>query len=124
QASCMAAAERARRAGDAATLARAALAYGSVFVAGKVDPELVALLREALARLGDEQPALRARVMARLAAAEQPAPDPEQPIALARRAIALAREQRDPAVLLDVIRAGCSAMIDVGDPEERAALTR
>jgi hypothetical protein len=124
QASCAQAAERARARGDAALLARAALAYGSVFVVGRVDPVLVELLQEARAALPAGEVALRARVLARLAAAQQPASDPNAPIALAREAIALARAHGDAFTLLDVIRAGCSAMIDFGDPAERLALNR
>ena len=68
---------------------------GAELVLSVVDPTLVSLLEEALRGLGEARTALRARLMARLAAARQPAPDPDQPIALATEAIALARDQLD-----------------------------
>ena len=44
------------------------------------------------------------------------------PIALARESIALARTVGDDRALLEVLRAACSAMIDLGDPRERLPL--
>jgi hypothetical protein len=118
RASCREAARLARVAGSGVLLAHSALAYGSVFVIANVDPTLVALLKEAAAALESGEPGLRARVLARLAAAMQPADEPAEPIALARHAIDLAREQGDPATLLEVMRASISAMMDlVGAPE-------
>ncbi|HET6332730.1 MAG TPA: hypothetical protein VFG30_05930, partial [Polyangiales bacterium] len=118
RASCREAARLARVAGSGVLLAHSALAYGSVFVIANVDPTLVALLKEAAAALQSGEPGLRARVLARLAAAMQPADEPAEPIALARHAIDLAREQGDPATLLEVMRASISAMMDlVGAPE-------
>ena len=67
---------------------------------------------------------LRARVMARLAAALQPAADPEGPIQIARDAIAMARRLGDRETLLDTMRNGGSAMVDLGDLEERILLDR
>jgi predicted ATPase len=72
---CVAAAQLARAVGDATLLALAGLAYGAVFTTGGVDPGLVSILEEALALLPHEDSALRARVMARLAAARQPSSD-------------------------------------------------
>jgi hypothetical protein len=59
-----------------------------------------------------------------LAAAEQPAPDPEGPIALGRQAIAMARAESDPDTLLRTLRDAVSAMMDLGAPSERLALNR
>ena len=84
-------------------LARAALAHGAELRVAVVDATLVALLREALAALGEGEPRLRARVLARLAAAQQPAPDPQVPVAEARAAIALAQSTGDAQTLLGVL---------------------
>jgi hypothetical protein len=121
---CAAAAELARTQHDATLLARAALEHGTALIYGHVDSELVALLKEALDALPSVDGVLRARVMARLAAALQPAPDPEGPIQIARDAIAMARRLGDREALLDTMRNGGSAMVDLGDLEERIVLDR
>lgn len=122
--SCQEAARLARVAGSAALLAHAALAYGSVFVIANIEPPLVALLQEAAATLEHGDAGLRARVLARLAAAMQPADDPAEPIALARHAIDVARTHADPATLLEVMRASLSAMMDLVDASECLPLHR
>src|SRR4029077_10497591 len=82
---CVEAAKIAREVGDATLLADAGLAYGAVFTMGGVDPVLVGMLEQALAMLDTADSPLRARVMARLAAARQPSTMPDRPrdIALA-----------------------------------------
>lgn len=119
---CDEAASLARVLADPQRLARSALIRGTIFSPGKTDPELAAALSEALEGLGPSPTPLRARLMARLAAARQPENPPEGPIALARRAIEAARELDDPATLLEVLRSAISAMMDLGDPAERARL--
>jgi tetratricopeptide (TPR) repeat protein len=119
---CVRAAAMARELGDPALLAEAGLAYGAEIRVAWVDPTLVALLQEALAALPKAPSSLRAQVMARLAAAEQPAPDPLQPIALAHEAIALARSLGDPETLRAVIHSAGAALIDYADPDERVAV--
>jgi len=118
----LAAANIARRREDPERLARAALRYGSVFVIAQVDRVLVGLLEEALAALPAEDGPLRARLLARLAAALQPADDPEYPIILAREAIEMARRVADEPTRLEVLVAGTSAMLFFGDPRERLPL--
>jgi hypothetical protein len=119
---CVEAAELARRHGASELLARAALEYGRAFLFGVVDPMLVALLEEALAALDPGEASLRVRLLARHAAALQPAPDPDEPIAQALDALALARTLDDRAVLLETLRSVTSAMADLGDPAARAPL--
>jgi hypothetical protein len=119
---CVRAAAMARELGDSALLAQAGLAYGAEIIVAWVDPTLVSLLEEALAGLPKQPSTLRARVMARLAAAEQPAPNPMQPIALAREAIALARALGDPETLRAVIHSAGAALVDYADPDERVAI--
>lgn len=110
--------------GDGALAADTALTYGSIFTYGDVDQTLVQLLKAAQARLADRDPGRAARVMARLAAAMQPASDPAEPIRLAREAIQLARSTGDARTLLVTLRSAISALMDVGDPVERLALNR
>jgi hypothetical protein len=119
---CVQAAAMARQLGDPLLLAQAGLAYGAEIIVAWVDPTLVSLLEEALATLPKGPSTLRARVMARLAAAQQPAPDPMQPIALAREAMALARSLGDPETLRTVIHSAGAALVDYADPDERVAV--
>src|SRR5262249_61720134 len=74
------AAQLARSAGLTEQLARAALGYGGRFVwmiSGR-DENIVPLLEDALRGLGEEDSALRARVLARLATALPPPPSPHR----------------------------------------------
>ena len=119
---CLQAADRARALGEAELFARAALEHGNALLFAQIDEQLVQLLEESLKILDDTDSALRARVTARLAAARQPALDPEGPFAMARDAIGMARRVDDPQALLDTFRNGGSAFVDLGDPNERLAL--
>jgi tetratricopeptide (TPR) repeat protein len=96
------AADIARRLGDAESLARAALGYGGrlvAFAAVSRDATLVALLEEALAALPEEDSALRARLLARLAE-EITFSDPyERREALGLQALEVARRVGDSSVL-------------------------
>ena len=116
------AAALARAAADGARLAAAALAFGSEIRIGIVDPSLVALLEEALAALPVGDRALRPIVMARLAGARQPADDPQQPVELARQAIAAARAAGDDEVLVRTLHAGLAALVDYAPAAERLPL--
>jgi len=119
---CREAASLARELGDAELGARAALTYGSVFTFGVVDPVLVGMLEESLEVLPPGDSALRARLLARLAAALQPAPRSEEPVAIAREAIATARRLNDNAALLDTLYPAIAALMDIVDPAETHAL--
>ena len=121
---CKDASDLARSLDDAELLAGAALAFGSVMVFARVDPLLVELLEEAAQAQGAGDSAVRARLLARLASAKQPAPDPAVPIALAHEAIGMARRLADSTALLDTLRTGCSAMMDLEAPERRRPLNR
>ncbi len=110
--------------GDTSLMADAALTYGNIFTFGNVDSRLVRLLQSALDVVSKEDVARRARIQARLAAAMQPAPNPAEPIQLAREAIELARRTGDARTLLTTARSAISAMMDLGDPAERLALNR
>jgi tetratricopeptide (TPR) repeat protein len=124
QATCRRALGLARALGDGELFARAALVCGTVLQYAVVDVALVGLLREALAALPEGPGATRAIVMARLAAAEQPAPEPETFFRVAREAIAMARSVGDSSVLLDTLRYAISALMDLAPPGERLELNR
>ncbi|MFO7562651.1 MAG: AAA family ATPase [Enhygromyxa sp.] len=121
---CEQAFARAEAHDDGVRMAEAALAYGSEFNFAHVDERLIAMLEAVLARLPEGRPALEARVLARLAAARQPAEDPRGPIELALRAITMARESDDEDALADALRNGCSAMVDIHDASVRVELDR
>jgi tetratricopeptide (TPR) repeat protein len=120
--SCREAATVARDRGDAELAAQAALIYGRVFAFGIVDPVLVGMLEESLEALPPGDSALRARLLARLAAALQPSPQSDEPVAVAREAIATARRLGDDAALLDTLYAAVAALADIVDWTETRAL--
>jgi len=120
--SCREAATLARTLGDAELGARAALTYGGVFVFGVVDPVLVGMLEESLEALPPGDSALRARLLARLAAALQPSPKGDEPVAVAREAIATARRLGDKTALLDTLYAAVAGLMDIIDWAETRAL--
>lgn len=124
RAACYEVARIAEQTGDAALLAKAALESGSVYVFAKVDKRLVTLLQDALRALPETEVAQKAEVSARLASALQPSSDPEQPFALAREAIRLARTQNDDALMLRVLCSAVSALMDLGPATERLPLNR
>ena len=122
RAACVAAADEARALGAGDLLARAALTYGAELMLAITDPKLVALLEEARSLLPQGPSGLRAQVLARLAAALQPARDVQQPIAMAREAIAMAREAGDESVMRSVLLFGGSALADYAPAKERVAV--
>src|SRR5262249_9967739 len=122
QAHCREASALGRALGDAELMARAALTYGRVFNFGSVDPVLVGMLEESLEALPPGDSAVRARLLARLAAALQPSPQSEEPVAVAREAIATARRLDDDAALLDTLYAAVAGLMDIVDWNETRAL--
>jgi hypothetical protein len=123
---CIEAAELAERAGSSELAARAALVYGTELASGSVDPQMIALLERALARLDGQRSTLRARVMGRLAAALTPLRDPAQGpevAALMRSAIALARELGDRHALLYVLSYGATVALLIPEPERFSIMT-
>lgn len=126
RAACVEAAELARALGDAALLAQAGLAYGSVFLMGGVDPVLVGILAQALSSLPDHDSPLRARVMARLAAARQPSPPEERArdIELGLAAIAMARRVAVGRELLGVLHAASGVLYGKVEPSVRLPISK
>lgn len=114
KATFLAAAEIARRLGDADTLGQAALGYGGryVWMAARGDPHLIPLLEEALASLPGSDSALRAKLVARLACAVRDQPDRDRRLPLSEQAVAMADRLDDPRTLAYALGARCTAMID------------
>ncbi len=117
------AARRARGMGDAPLFARAALGQGGEYVLAEIRGELVDVLREALVMLGEpthvEHVRLKARVLARLAAALTPSATPEEPLGLARQALAMTSDETDARTRIDVDVGVGAAYTDFARPEER-----
>src|SRR5437870_1628100 len=122
------AAEIARRIGDAPLLARSALGFageGSRLLwvrSGVVDQPRIELLEEALHRLGDGDPGLRARLLARLAINLYWDPQAARVLALSEEALTLARQLGDPGQLAAALRARLIALWRPETAEERLAI--
>lgn len=119
------AADIARQLGSAEALGEAALGYGGRFVweAARGDPHLVPLLEEALAAVPEQQAALRARLLARLAGGPlRDHVDREHRDALSRDAVELARGLGDPATLAYVLDGRHSAVWGPDNLEQRLEL--
>jgi hypothetical protein len=112
--------------GDAAALAQAALGLGGVGVTLlAVDDAIVARLEEALAALGDREPHLRARLLARLGT-ELYYADAEgraRGEACSAQAVELARATGDPAALGAALHARRIALWRADRLQERLATT-
>ena len=113
------AAEAARLLGSSHRMARATSLY--LFMFGLIDPGGSALGEEALDRLGDSSPALRARVLASLAlSAEYRDAGRSEPTT--RAALALARESGDREAVYSALVARTTILADTGKARERLAL--
>ncbi|HEU5055932.1 MAG TPA: AAA family ATPase [Kofleriaceae bacterium] len=123
---CVEAAALARELGDPALLAAAGLAYGAIFAIGGVDPAMVSILEEALEGLPRSDTGLRARTMARLAAARQPSPPVDRPrdIALALAAIDMGRRVASRREMLEVLQSASGALYGAADPRVRLPISR
>jgi tetratricopeptide (TPR) repeat protein len=123
RASFSAAAAVARERGDGELLARAALGRSGlgVTVLGH-DPETVALLEDALRALGDRSPALRARLLGRLAIELYHSPPVARREELSGEALALARAAGEPGALVDALSARHVALWSPPHLDERLAL--
>ncbi len=95
------AAELARELEDPILLARAALGVAGSWstLLGREEPEVVALLEEALQGLGEEDSPLRARLLARLSLELYYAGQPERRMLLSEASVRIARRIGDPATL-------------------------
>ncbi len=114
------------RSAAAELLARAALGYGRTGIGvprgSRTDPALVARLEEAVQALGQEQPALRARVLARQAVELYYSDAAERRAELAAEAARLAHHCGDVSTLAYVVSAQHFATWDSPDVVRRLAL--
>jgi predicted ATPase len=114
-------ADIARRRGAPEQLARAALGIGSgMAAAGKVDQVQVSLLREALDVLGEEDTALRARLLSQLSLALYYSP--EQRDKINQRAVEMARRVNDPAAIVAALYARHVILDGTPSVDERLAV--
>lgn len=114
------AAALARHLGRSDLLARAALVFGQRAESGPLpSAELRGLLEEALAGLGEAKPAMRARVLSRLATTPPYQDSLETRTALSRQAVELARAAGDSVALFDAMAAELWAMLGPDHDEER-----
>jgi hypothetical protein len=117
--------EIARTAGDAARLARAALTMNPLGVwsaFGRVEADVVALIEEALAAIGHDDPAVRARLLGVLAMELAWGPESERRTVAAREAVALAREVGDTRTLAYALVQGRRAIHAPDNLDERLAM--
>jgi tetratricopeptide (TPR) repeat protein len=98
------AAEIARSIGNARYLARAALAYKMLdSEPGRPDLTAIGLLREAIAAIGSDEPALRAVMLARLADEIRWTASDAETAAIIDESLAIARKVEDPEALLEAL---------------------
>jgi predicted ATPase/DNA-binding SARP family transcriptional activator len=115
------AAEIARSAGLPEQLARAALGYGGrfVWVVAGIDDDVVPLLEQALAALGEKDNSLRVRVLARLSGALRDQLEPERRARLSAEAVEMARRLGDSSALAYALDGRYSAIWGPETVEER-----
>ena len=118
------AADLARRVGAPGRQAQAALGFaGRHWVTGVSDPEVVGVLEDALAALGEEdQSQLRAALLARLSTELYYSPTPTQADELSKEAVTIARKSGDRAALAPMLEARLAATWRPDNLDERAAL--
>jgi tetratricopeptide (TPR) repeat protein len=116
----------ARRYRMAEELGQAALAYAGrfTFERGASDRHVITLLEDARAMLAENESAgaVRARVLARLAAALRDRPDRGPRDGLSREAVAAARALGDPSTLAYTLACRAWALIGPDDPPGRLAI--
>ena len=123
----LAAAGIARRTGLRRELARAAAGYGGRYMWARPggDTLLVPLLEEGLTALGDDDdPELRARLVARLAGALRDEPDRDHRERLTREAVARARESGNVAALAYALDGRAAAIMGPDTVDEMIAIGR
>ncbi|MGH9011621.1 MAG: hypothetical protein ACRDYF_17520, partial [Acidimicrobiia bacterium] len=107
--------------GDASALARAALAntLGYMWTAFSVDTDRIEVLESAIAAVGGDDQALRARLLATLGLELAWQPDPTRRVALSQEALEIARTLDDPATLANVLLARDYTITDSQNVAER-----
>ena len=112
----------ARRAGAAEPLARAALSVPWQMMPARIQTDMVELLEEALGGLAPGDSALRAGLLARLAAELYLDHDPDRRLALSQQAVEMARRLDDPAALALALNGRRFALWGPDRAEERLAV--
>lgn len=123
---CVEGASLARELDDASLLALAGLAYGSVFAIGGVDPVMVRMLEDAIAKLPAGDSGLRARTAARLAAARQPSLPAlrQRDLDLAIEAVEMGRRVANRRDLLEILQSASGALYGAAHPQLRISIAR
>ena len=122
RAAFLGAADHARRTERWADVATAALGLaGSGFEVALFDEQQLALLEEALTHAGDDDPALRSRLSARLSVALSLAGQERRRASLSDDAVRLAHAGRDGAALAGAFAARCDARAGPADVRLRSA---
>lgn len=117
------AAEVARAAGLAEPLAAAVLGMtGRFYEAGVADPSTLGLVEEALARLGEDDSVLRARLLSRLSDGLHVAADETRREAVSAEAVAMARRLGDDDALTVALMARHAALLHPAHLDERLAV--
>jgi hypothetical protein len=117
------AAQLARELDDPERFAQAALGFGRRhYDPGHVDPKHIALLEEALERLGERDSGWRARILAGLADALHFREPPERIQALSRQAVDMARRIEDTDALVVALAGLHNALLHIEFLEERLAV--
>ena len=119
------AAHMAREMGDARSLARAALAntLGYMWTAFAVDADRVEILDAAIAAIGGDDLAVRARLLATLGLELTWQPDPTRRLALSEEAVQIARALDDSETLAHVLLARDYTISDADNVAERLTAT-
>ena len=119
------AAEIGRELGRADILARAALGYRGLGEMGTpTEDATVALLEEALAAVGDDHTALRARLLSRLVGTRPYSDSMETRDTMSREALEFARAAGDSAALRDALEARLWACLGPDHLDDRLAVAR
>ncbi len=114
----------AKRLGSVEQLARAAVGYARLLVFGSPDPHALGLVEEALAALGKEDSALRARLLGLLALVSRWDVGVSRAEELARQAVEMARRVGDRPTLTHVLDVLHLVSDPFRDPRERLAVPR
>lgn len=119
------AADLARELGEPELLAQAALGFGRRdYTPGETDERHIALLEEALERLGPQDSGWRARCIAALADALHFRASPEEVQALSREAVAMARRLGDEGALVWALAGLNTALLHIEFLDERLAVNQ
>jgi tetratricopeptide (TPR) repeat protein len=124
QKSGRAALEAARRIGDGVLIARALLSISGEFFVGESNPEIIAMLEEALTVLPEGDSAERVKVLARLGRELYFGNQPERMHRIGEEAIAAARRLGDPVALGNALSTGFTVADGPAELENALAMAQ